>query len=196
VVAVWFEHLGDPVPYARRALELVPGFGQALTFLDAWYAATGRERERARLRAEELDAPLTEPGDYLRRSHRLLEEGRAEEAQSVAEMGLAQSPQDDMLRYNAALAAARDGRNDEARAHLGSVNPGAGDVAAAAIVLQAEIEQRSGDLDAAVLAFERAAALPRRDDPRLRAAAAAFATTLLDAGRLQQAGRVAAAALG
>jgi glycosyltransferase involved in cell wall biosynthesis len=195
-VALRDERLGDPEPYALRALELAPGFGQALAFLDAWYAAVGREPERVRLRADELAAPLVECGDYIRRTHRLLEEGRVQDALAIAESGLTSSPHDDMLHYNAALAAARANLDDVARDHLLAVRVGDADVAAAAIVLHAEIEQRAGDLEAAVLAFERAVALPRRDDPRLRAAAVTFAGSLMDAGRLAQAGRVAVAALG
>ncbi|HYZ15499.1 MAG TPA: hypothetical protein VE591_03815, partial [Candidatus Acidoferrum sp.] len=195
-VALRDEDLGDPEPYALRALELAPGFGQALTFLDEWYASVGREPERARLRAEELAAPLVERGDYLRRTHRLLEEGRVQEALAIAESGLASSPHNDMLHYNAALAAARANLDDAAREHLLAMRVGDVKIAAAAIVLHAEIEQRAGDLEAAVLAFERAASLPERDDPRLRAAAVTFAGSLIDAGRLAQAGRVAAAALG
>lgn len=195
-VALRDERLGDPEPYARRALELAPGFGQALTFLDDWYAASGREPERMQLRAGELEAPLVESADYVRRAHRMLEEGRVQDALTIAESGLTISPDDGKLRYNAALAAARANLDDVARDHLSALNLADADVAPAAIVLQAEIEQRAGDLEAAVLAFERAEALTRRDDPRLRAAAVAFAGSLIDAGRLAQAGRVAAAALG
>jgi glycosyltransferase involved in cell wall biosynthesis len=194
-VALRDERLGDPEPYARRALALVPGFGQALTFLDGWFAAQGREAERAQLRADEFAAPLDEPDDHIRRAHRLLEEGRLEDALATAEAGLERAPANDMLRYNAALADARIGRDDAAREHLAAVRTTEGDIAIAAIVLRAQIEQRAGDLDAAVAAFVRAESLSRRDDPRLRSAAAAFATALVEAGRLEQAGRVATAVL-
>jgi len=194
-VCVRDERLGDPEPHALRALAAAPGFGQALTFLDEWYAARGETEKRTRLRRDELDAPLAVPADYARRSYRQLEEGVLEQALATAELGLEQAPNDTMLRYNAALAAARLGRDDIARDHLLGVRIGDA-VGPAAVVLHAEIEQRAGDLDAALVAFERAATLPQRDDPRLRAAAVAFATSLMQAGRLADAGRVAAAVLG
>jgi glycosyltransferase involved in cell wall biosynthesis len=189
------EALGDPEAYALRALEVAPGYGLGLAFLDELYASRGETEKRDRLRRAELEAPLVLPGDFIRRSYRLLEEGRAQDALSVGESGLIKAPNDNMLRYNAALAAARAGLDDVARDHLRAVRPG-DDIGPAAIVLHAEIEQRAGDLEAAVAAFERASTLPRRDDEKLRSAAVSFAGSLMASGHLAQAGRVAAAALG
>src|SRR5581483_9266446 len=73
------ERLGDPEPFALRALALEPGNGHVLRLLDGVYAASGEQRKRAELRRAELDAPLAGAADYARRSHRLIEEGRIEE---------------------------------------------------------------------------------------------------------------------
>ncbi len=70
------ERLGDPEPYALRALELAPGDGRVLALLDALYAARGETSRRAQLRERELSAPLAHSVDYARRSHRLLQEQR------------------------------------------------------------------------------------------------------------------------
>ncbi len=184
------ERLGDPEPYALRALALAPGSGEVLRFLDDLYAARGESGKRERLRRAELDAPLAAAGDHARRSHRLLEEDRAQDALAAAEAGLAAAPELAVLHYNAGLAAARLGRDGEARAHLDAV-PAGDRHATAALALRAEIERRAGDLDAALAALSSAAALAAPDVALLRSAGAALATALVGAGRLADAGRLA-----
>src|SRR5437660_6365262 len=88
------ERLGDPEPYALRALEFAPGNGLALALLESQYAARGESAKRDALRCAELGAALREPADYSRRSHRLLEEQRYDEALAVAREGLALAPHD------------------------------------------------------------------------------------------------------
>jgi tetratricopeptide (TPR) repeat protein len=188
------EHLGDPEPYARRALALAPGYGQALTLLDDWYASTGREADRLRLRAEELDAPLVEIGDFARRSHRLLEEGRLVEALETVEAGLRIAASDPLLAFNGALAAARLGRDGEAIAFLDGIAPSAPS-ASAALVLRVEIATRRADLDAAVTTFDRVGTLAQPDVAVIRAGALQLAQTLIAAGRVDDAARVAQRAL-
>jgi glycosyltransferase involved in cell wall biosynthesis/Flp pilus assembly protein TadD len=189
------EHLGDPEPYALRALDLAPGSGFALAFLQDLYDARGETDKAARLRADELVAPLTCTADYSRRSHRLLEDGRLEDALAAARAGLAISPNDAILTYNAGLAAARLGRDAEALAHLDAV--GADDShATAALALRAEIQRRSGDLDAAVATIQRVRTLRAPDETVLRHATVGLASALLDAGRLADAGKLAALVLG
>ncbi len=188
------ERLGDPEPYARRAIALAPGFGKALTFLEEWYAAAGREAERAQLRAAELSAPLVELGDFIRRTHRLLEEGLAAEAIDVAEAGLRIAPHDPLLRYNAALAAARTGRDEDALAHLDAIDPQA-QSASSALVLRAEIAARAGDLGRAMAAFDGVAALVTPDEAVIRRGALELAQALIGAGRLDDAAHVAQRAL-
>jgi glycosyltransferase involved in cell wall biosynthesis len=189
------ERLGDPEPFALRALALEPGNGHVLRLLDAIYAACGDEAKRARLRLAELDAPLAGAADFARRSHRLIEDGKLEEALTVACDGLLQAPNDGVLSFNAGLAAARLRRDDEAIAHLEGV---ADDDthAPAAHALRAEILRRSGDLDGALAQLRGMCALPMRDDEALRHATVGLATALLEAGRLDDAGELAALVLG
>jgi tetratricopeptide (TPR) repeat protein len=189
------ENLGDPEPFALRALELEPGNGVALRLLQELYEARGETEKAARLRAAELDAPLATAADYGRRSHRLLEEGRLDDALAAARAGLEVAPGDAVLSYNAGLAAARLRRDAEAFAHLGDVAPG--DVhATAALALRAEIERRSGDLDAALATLQRVRTLPAPDEAMLQHATLGLATALLEAGRIADAGKLAALALG
>jgi tetratricopeptide (TPR) repeat protein len=189
------ERLGDPEPYALRALELEPGNGLALSFLQDLYDARGERDKAARLRLAELNAPMTGISDFGRRSHRLLEDGRLEDALAAARAGLTLAPGDAILSYNAGLAAARLRRDDEALAHLDDVVPA--DVhATAALALRAEILRRSGDLDAAVAALERVRTLPAPDETMLRHATVGLATALLEAGRLAEAGKLASFVLG
>jgi tetratricopeptide (TPR) repeat protein len=189
------ENLGDPEPFALRALELQPGNGLALRLLQDLYDARGETAKAARLRAAELDAPLANAADYGRRSHRLIEDGRLEEALAVARAGLSVAPHDAVLAYNAGLAAARLRRDAEALAHLDGVAPN-DPHATAALALRAEIERRSGDLDAAIVTLERVRTLPAPDERTLQHATVGLATALLEAGRIAEAGKLAASALG
>jgi glycosyltransferase involved in cell wall biosynthesis/Flp pilus assembly protein TadD len=189
------ERLGDPEPYARRALELAPGNGLVLAFLQDLYDGRGDTEKATQLRSAELDAPMTGVSDFGRRSHRLLEDGRLEDALAAARAGLEMAPGDAILSYNAGLAAARLLRDDEALAHLADVAPA--DIhATAALALRAEILRRSGDLDAAVETLERLRSLPAPDEAMLRHATVGLATALLEAGRLAEAGKLAAFVLG
>jgi len=189
------ERLGDPEPYALRALELAPGNGLALSFLQDLYDARGESGKAAKLRAAELDAPMTGVSDFGRRSHRLLEEGRLDDALAAARAGLDVAPGDAILSYNAGLAAARLMRDDEALAHLADVGS-ADSHATAALALRAEIQRRAGDLDGAVATLERVRTLRAPDEPMLRHATVGLATALLEAGRLADAGKLAAFVLG
>ena len=185
------ERLGDPEPFALRALALEPGNGHVLRLLDRVYAAAGDDAKRERLRLAELDAPLADAADFARRSHRLLQDGRLEDALAAACDGLAHAPTDGVLSFNAALAAARLLRDGEALAHLDGV--GDDDAhATAAFALRAEILRRSGDLDGAIVQLRRIRALTARDDDALRHATVGLATALLEAGRYDDAGKLAA----
>ncbi|HTW82757.1 MAG TPA: glycosyltransferase [Candidatus Sulfotelmatobacter sp.] len=188
------EALGDPLPYAERALALAPGDGRILGLIDELCLRRGDQERRARLRAEELDAPLVMVGDFARRSHRLLEEKRPQDALAVAEDALTFAPLDPVLRFNAALAAARLHRDADALAHLAHV-PDADGHAGAALALRAEIERRSNDLDAAVATVRRMRALPLADASTLKTTAVGLATDLLAAGRVADAQGIAALAL-
>ena len=188
------ERLGDAEPHALRALEIQPGNGFALALLQSLYESRGEDAKAASLRAAELDAPLRVPSDFARRSHRLLEEGRLGDALTTARAGLDVSPDDPVLAYNAALAAARMHDDAAALALLDRIT--ADDRhAASALALRAEIERRGGDLDAALATVERLAALPARDAAVVDHASMGLARALLEAGRLSDAGRVAELAL-
>ncbi|HZX67632.1 MAG TPA: tetratricopeptide repeat protein, partial [Candidatus Elarobacter sp.] len=189
------ERLGDPEPYALRALALEPGNGHVLRLLDAIYVASGDEAKRAQLRLAELEAPLADAADFARRSHRLIEDGQLEAALTVARDGLVHAPGNGVLSFNAGLAAARLRRDDEAMAHLEGVDD-ADAHATAARALRAEILRRSGDLDGALAELRRMCGLPMRDEEALRHATVGLATALLEAGRLDDAGELAALVLG
>jgi glycosyltransferase involved in cell wall biosynthesis len=188
------ESLGDPLPYAERARALSPGDGRILGLLDELYLQRGDEAARARLRAEEMNAPLAMVADYARRSYRLLEERRPADALAVAETALAFAPRDPVLRYNAALAAARLGRDAEAFAHIEAIDQ-SDDHATAALALRAEIQRRAADLDAAAATVRRMLTLPAPDAATLKAAALGLASALLSAGRVADAQGIAALAL-
>jgi glycosyltransferase involved in cell wall biosynthesis len=193
-VATRDEKLGDPEGYALRALELANGDGLALGFLDALYAARNDTRKRAELRARELTAPLVQSADFARRSHRLLEEQQFEAALSAARAGLAVAPDNDVLLYNAGLSAARLGRDADAIEHLNAISPKDAH-ATDGLALRAEIERRSGDLDAAVATLSRVSGLEHPNVEVLRGASLGLASALLEAGRIEDAGKLAALAL-
>jgi tetratricopeptide (TPR) repeat protein len=185
------ERLGDPEPFALRALALEPGNGHVLRLLEGMYAAAGDDAKRERLRHAELDAPLAGAADFARRSHRLLEDGRLDDALAAAREGLAHTPGDGVLSFNAALAAARLRCDGEALAHLDGVADDDAH-ATAAFALRAEVLRRSGDLDGAIVALRRIRGLTVRDDDALRHATVGLATALIEAGRLDDAGKLAA----
>jgi glycosyltransferase involved in cell wall biosynthesis/Flp pilus assembly protein TadD len=188
------ERLGDPEPFALRALALEPGNGHVLRLLDGVYAAGGDDAKRERLRRVELEAPLADASDFARRSHRLLEDGRLDDALAAARDGLERAPGDGVLSFNAALAAARLRHDDQALAHLATI--GDDDAhATAAFALRAEILRRSGDLDGAIVELRRIRGLTARDEDVLRHATFGVATALLEAGRLDDAGKLAALVL-
>jgi len=193
-VAARDEGLGDPEPYALRALALAPGDGRVLALLDALYAARGENARRERLRERELSAPLVHAIDFARRSHRLLQDGRVEDALAAAESGLTAHPGTCMLAYNAALAAARLKRDGVALAHLARI-PDDDAHASAGLALRVEIERRAGALDAAIATMRRLCSLPSADPSVQRGASVGLATALLEAGRLVDAGAVAQLAL-
>ncbi len=188
------ERLGDPEPYALRVLELEPGNGLALALLGDLYVARGEHDKATKLRSAELDAPMRGVPDFGRRAHRLIEEGRLEEALDAARAGLKMAPHDSILSYNGGLAAARLHRDAEALALLDGVASADGQ-APSALALRAEIERRAGDLDAALATVGRLHALPSPDVAVLRHAAVGLATALLEAGRLADAGKLAELAL-
>ena len=188
------EDLGDPLPYAERALALSPGDGRIIGLIEELCRERADDERLTRLRSEEMTAPLVMVADFARRSHRLLEERRPEEAQHVAEAALAFAPRDPVLRFNAGLAAARQQRNADALGHLDQI-PADDTHASAALALRAEIERRSNDLDAALATVRRLHDLHSPDAATLKSTALGLATALLAAGRVADAQGIAALAL-
>ena len=194
VTAMRESGVGDPEPLARRALELNAADGAALAYLDELYRARGDDALLAQLHDAELRAPLVHPADFARRSYRMLQDRRYDDALDAACGGLALTPDDGTLLYNAALAAGRLERDDDALAYLAKIGD-AGKHAAPALVLRAELERRTGDLDAAIETLQRLRALHPADPMTVRQATLGLATALLEAGRMGDAGNLAALAL-
>jgi tetratricopeptide (TPR) repeat protein len=217
------EGFGDPEQFALRALAVAPGDGEALAFLERYYERRGLTDKLESLRARELEAPCAKPADYSRRAYRLLALGRPAEALAAARAGLTMAPRDAALRYDAALALARTGRDDEAREELAAIADGPDRIVATSRLLLAQIERRGGRDEAARTAYDAALVLVpgdveallgraslsetqgRSDDAEVdyraaarsgdRRAAVALATMLVRQGRLAEAGAVAADAL-
>ncbi|HEY4442531.1 MAG TPA: tetratricopeptide repeat protein [Candidatus Elarobacter sp.] len=194
VTAMRENGVGDPEPLAQRALALHSGDGAALAYLDELYRARGDEARRAALRDAELSAPLVHPHDFARRSFRLLGDQRYDDALAAAREGLVVAPTNGALLYNAALAAGRLGRDADALTFLSQI---ADDDkhAASGLALRAEIERRTGDLDAAIATLGRLRELQPGDPATVRQATLGLATALLEAGRMGEAGNLAALAL-
>ncbi|MBV8601296.1 MAG: tetratricopeptide repeat protein [Candidatus Eremiobacteraeota bacterium] len=142
---------GDPIPYLKSALDVAPGSGMALAMLDEIYAQQGDELARARLRREEFDAPLQTAADYMRRSSRLLEEHRLEDAASVAEEGAVRFAGDASLVFNLGLALAQlEGKKDRAIEVLAAATKGDPSAIEAAAFMRASLLEKEGRNEAAL----------------------------------------------
>jgi len=161
---------GDAVPYLRAALDTSPGSGLALELLDKIYLERSDEVSRARLRRDELEAPLVHPTDFLRRSSRLLEEERYPESIRAAEDGLIIDAGNASLLSNLALALSKteDGTG-RAIDLLDTVRVGDQDVVEYAGSLRAELLEREGRIEDALTTLERAfGEFPSNEDALLR----------------------------
>jgi glycosyltransferase involved in cell wall biosynthesis/Tfp pilus assembly protein PilF len=213
---------GDPTRHFEAALRAAPGNGEVLALYDEFLTARGEHERLARLRRDELEAPLVHAGDYTRRVTRLLAERRNADAAEVATLARARFPDDARLAFNAGLAFARSGNAADAVAAFASIPTDAGIVYADAMQLHATLKMRLGDPAAAAISLRawanaqrdvasslisgaqwlaesgaRDAAIgllrEREDDP---AVAAALASQLFAAGDFTAAGSVANRALG
>ncbi|MBV8074724.1 MAG: tetratricopeptide repeat protein, partial [Candidatus Eremiobacteraeota bacterium] len=148
---------GDPIPYLRAALEVAPGSGMALAMLDEIYAQQGDELARARLRREEFEAPLQTAADYMRRSSRLLEEHRLEEAASVAEEGAIRHAGDASLLFNLGIALAQsEGKTERAIEVLAAALKGDAGAVEASAFLRASLLEKEGRREEALATLEGA----------------------------------------
>jgi tetratricopeptide (TPR) repeat protein len=145
----------DPVPYLQRALELAPGNGLALGLLEEIYRERGDQVSLARLRRDEMTAPLVTPNDYLRRTHRLLEEGRFAEVVRVAEDGLVLAPTNAALLFNLGLALAQtEGQTERAVDVLALARDGEPVIVETAGFLRANLLEQQGRLADALAAID------------------------------------------
>ena len=161
---------GDPVPYLRAALELSPGAGLALELLDSVYLERQDEVSRARLRRDEMEAPLIAQVDYLRRTSRLLEEERYDEVITTAQDGLLIDAGNASLMFNLALALSKteDG-TPHAIELLDSVRSGESNVIETAAALRAALLEREGRFEDALGALDRAfGEVPSNEDALLQ----------------------------
>jgi tetratricopeptide (TPR) repeat protein len=162
--AMMSQRVGDPVPYLEAALRRSPGSGTALAAYEQLLTERGDAAGVARLQAEELGAPLVVPTDYVRRAFRLLGLGRAAEASDVAERGLELAPLNAELRFNAALAKIRLGRDAEAADHLARIDDRFPEVYPDAMQMRAALLMRMGDVAGAAVAMN-AWVVSQGDDP-------------------------------
>jgi tetratricopeptide (TPR) repeat protein len=161
---------GDPVPYLLAAIEISPGAGLALELLDNIYLDSKDEISRARLRRDELDAPLVVQVDYLRRTSRLLEEERYDDVIRLGEEGLMLEAGNASLLFNVSLALSKtDDGTPRAIELLGSVLSGETDVVETAAALRAALLEREGRFEEALEALERAyGEVPANEDALLQ----------------------------
>ena len=140
----------DPMPYLQAAIASAPGNGFALEMLEEIYKERGDELALARLRRDEFSSPLRNPSDYIRRTHRLLEEHRYEEVATVAEDGAVVAPDNSMLLYHLALAAEHMGQTDRAITALSKARSGEKEVVESAAFLQASLLKKTGRFEEAI----------------------------------------------
>jgi tetratricopeptide (TPR) repeat protein len=129
----------------------------------------GDELSLARLRRDELEAPLLGASDYLRRSHRLLEEGRLEEAARIAENGVVTEPSNVALLFNLGLALAQiDGQVDRAIDVLSLAIKGDPEIVETATFLRATLLERKGRREDALASLDAVFGdLPANEDALL-----------------------------
>ncbi|MGH7661938.1 MAG: tetratricopeptide repeat protein [Vulcanimicrobiaceae bacterium] len=145
----------DPVPYLLAALAKAPGHGLALGMLEELYRERGDELSLARMRRDEMEAPLVNGADYVRRTHRLLEEMNFEEAARIAESGLVKDPSTAALLFNLGLALAQiEGQVDRAIDVLGLVRTGEREIIETGAFLRASLLEKKGMLVEAQGALE------------------------------------------
>jgi len=151
--AMMGQQVGDPVPHLEAALRRSPGNGHALALSEELLKKRGDCATLARYLADELEAPLVLPADFVRRAYRLLGLGRAADALDAAQRGLALAPANAELNFNAALALLRLGRDTEAAGHLGRIEDSAPEVFPDAMQMRAALLMRLGDVPGAAAAM-------------------------------------------
>jgi tetratricopeptide (TPR) repeat protein len=153
--AVIAENLGDPVPFLEAALRQAPGCGPALMLYDRVLSDRNDTVRLERLHREEVDAPCVFPEDYVRRSFRLLQEGRSEDARDASGRGLVMDSGDPDLRFNHAMSLLR--LHDDAGALTSPrlMRPGNSDTHASALATEGALLEKRGDVAGAIDAIDR-----------------------------------------
>jgi len=158
--ALMESNAGDPLPFLESALRHSPGNGFALSLTERLLTQRGDIAGLARLHEQELLAPCVRPGDFARRSFRLLAINQNEDAGFAADQGLLLDPDNAELRFNSALASLRLGDEVRATHDFGRVEAKAPEVFAKANQLRAGLMLKNGDLPGAVSAVERSLSGP------------------------------------
>jgi tetratricopeptide (TPR) repeat protein len=149
---------GDPMPYLESALRAAPGNGLVISVMEAVLTERGETEALEKLHREELEAPLTRPADFVRRTYRLLAIGRNDDAYLTAERGLSGDPENAELRFNAAIALLRTGEEARAGSELARIGRHAPEVYSEALRMRAALALKYGKVaEGAGLLRERAA---------------------------------------
>ena len=139
------------------AIEKYPHVGDVISLLDEVYVALGRNKDHEALRAWELEAlpPCFHAHDFARRSARLIEATRYQEALDSALLGLKISEEDAHLLYNAAVAESKLNKYDDAISHLAKIHPYVNkEIFLTASYMRSLLLQRQGLLDAAIQSLD------------------------------------------
>ena len=157
------EKPGAELRYLELAAERAPGDAEILNWLEAIYREKGDEASIARIRERESLAHPAKPADFLRRSYNANVSRDFAVGLELAERGLSIDPQDEHLRYNAAVACAEVGRLDEALTHLQRVFVKTTPVYIPAQVLRANILRSLSRSDEAIGVLENALAFDKHN---------------------------------
>ncbi len=214
----------DPLPYLELGAARDAGNAEILNWLEALYRERGNEGALALLMQREAEVEPATAAQFLRRSYHANVAEDFTTGLALAERGCELDPENEHLRYNAAVAAAALGAGERALEHLQYVKSPGTPVFAPAEMLRAKVLQSLERYDESVAAVERILAgdasnadalllraglyeklgdlnaaetsLRRLMDADRGVGAVHFATFLLRHGRFEDAARVADAALG
>jgi tetratricopeptide (TPR) repeat protein len=152
----------------ERAVAAHGGAVDALEPLEILYRSRGDLAAVERLRAKELDAPLTLAADYARRATRYLSLGRLTDAEAVTRAGLELAPAEPALHNNLGAVLVQTARKEAALDELAAAGTD-GDIGLRALFLRAIVLGDLGRYAEAVAAVDAVIALaPNEIDARLQ----------------------------
>ena len=143
---------GDPLKYLESARLKRPANSSIVQLLETIYKERNDTTALDALYAAELAGMPETPADFARRSHRLLELHRYDEARTAASTGLELARHDGFLLYNAALADVHLGDRPAARKKLESITSDTPTVYPTALFLRAQLGQ--DDFETAITALD------------------------------------------